>query len=140
MHAQSRNLPLTSRHIEFNGKQRVTFRTQRNNNLQLLVWSADTARRIVRVRENQVEEFIRAYKAGGTSMTTITTMTTNAKFVNEVNDGFYICLKHSEPTRGRFEVFLLLGTQRIVTHTIYIQSRPKCRLTQQYSVRRPVCS
>ena len=31
--------------------------------------SADTAHRIVRVRENQVEEFIRAYEAGGTPMT-----------------------------------------------------------------------
>ena len=31
--------------------------------------SADTAQRIVLVRENQVEEFIRAYEAGGTPMT-----------------------------------------------------------------------
>ena len=34
----------------------------------------------------------------------MTTVTTNAKFVNEVNDGFYICLQHSEPTHERFEV------------------------------------
>ena len=31
--------------------------------------SADTARRVMRVRENQVEEFIRAYEARGTPMT-----------------------------------------------------------------------
>ena len=68
-HAQSQNLPLTNRRIEFNGQQRVTFHTRRNNYLQLEVVSADTAKRIVRVRENQVEEFIRAYEAGGTSMT-----------------------------------------------------------------------
>ena len=49
--------------------QRVTFYTQRNNNLRLQVRSADTAERSVRVRENQVEEFIRAYEAGGTPMT-----------------------------------------------------------------------
>ena len=60
---------VTNRRIEFNGKQRVTFKARRNNNLELQVRSADTARRVMRVRENQVEEFIRAYEARGTPMT-----------------------------------------------------------------------
>ena len=47
----------------------MIFKTQRNNNLQLKVLSADRAQRVVRVRENQFEEFIRAYEAGGTSKT-----------------------------------------------------------------------
>ena len=49
----------------------MNFFTQRNkySQLQLQVRSADTARRVMRVRENQVEEFIRAYEAGGTSKT-----------------------------------------------------------------------
>ena len=46
----------------------MTFKTQRNK-LHLQVMSADRAERYVRVRENQVEEFIRAYEAGGTSKT-----------------------------------------------------------------------
>ena len=46
----------------------MTFKTQRNK-LHLQVMSADRAERYVRVRENQVEEFIRAYEAGGTPMT-----------------------------------------------------------------------
>ena len=46
----------------------MSFHTQRNK-LQLRVLSADKAERLVRVRENEVEEFIRAYEAGGTSKT-----------------------------------------------------------------------
>ena len=47
----------------------MKFNTRRDNNLQLQVRSADKARRLVRVPENEVEEFIRAYEAGGTPMT-----------------------------------------------------------------------
>ena len=104
MHAQSRNLPLTSRHIEFNGKQRVTFRTQRNNNLQLLVMSADTAQRCVRVRENEVEEFIRAYEAGGTPMTNDNS-DNKPKFVIEFNDCFFYF--QNQRTKGLKSVLLL---------------------------------
>ena len=51
--------------------------------------SAETGYHNVRVRENQVEEFIRAYEAGGTLKTKMI-RTTNAKCVNEVNNGFYM--------------------------------------------------
>ena len=95
--AQARNLPLTRRLIEFNGRQHVTFITHRDNYLQLQVRSADKAERIVRVRENQVEEFIRAYEAGGTLKTKLI-RTTNAKFVIEVRYVF------PEPSHKRFEV------------------------------------
>ena len=47
----------------------MRFITRRNNDLKLQVRSADKARRLVRVPENEVEEFIRAYEAGGTSLT-----------------------------------------------------------------------
>ena len=101
-HAQSRNLPLTNRRIEFNGKQLVKFKTLRNNNLELKVTSADKAERCVRVRENEVEEFIRAYVAGGTLKTKMI-RTTNANFVIEVND----CFLCSEPLHERFKVFFI---------------------------------
>ena len=69
MCAQSRNLPLTSRHIEFDGPQHVIFNTRRDKKFQVQVRSLDAAKRTARVRENQIEDFIRAYEAGGTSMT-----------------------------------------------------------------------
>ena len=46
----------------------MTFLTYENK-LRLLFRSSDTAQHNVRVRENQIEEFIRAYEAGGTSKT-----------------------------------------------------------------------
>ena len=74
-HAQSRNLPLTNRRIEFNGQQRVTFYTRRNNNLQLKVLSADRAQRVVRVRENQLKNsFVRTKLQQRRIMTTTMTM------------------------------------------------------------------
>ena len=44
----------------------MCFSTHRNN-LELQVRSADKTERIVRVRENEVEEFIRAYEAATTN-------------------------------------------------------------------------
>ena len=41
------------------------FRTRKNNRVELQVVSADKDERPLRIRENQVEEFIRAYEVGG---------------------------------------------------------------------------
>ena len=80
----------------------MNFYTQRYKYVVLQVKSTDKARLPVRVRENEVEEFIRAYVAGGTLKTKMI-RTTNANFVIEVND----CFLCSEPLHERFKVFFI---------------------------------
>ena len=66
----------------------------------------------------------------------MTTMTTNAKFVNEVNDCLYICLQHSEPTHERFEVCFIAVMKSINCYSHDLLNHDR---NFDWRVRREVC-